>query len=68
VPGEDILFAGDVLFNGSIGRTDLPTGDFQTLLESITVKLFSLPDATVVYPGHGPETSIGHEKRFNPFL
>jgi len=68
VPGEDILFAGDVLFNESVGRTDLPTGDFQTLLESITAKLFRLPDATVVYPGHGPETSIGHEKRFNPFL
>lgn len=66
--GEGVLFAGDVLFNGSIGRTDLPTGDYQTLIESITTRLFGLPDATVVYPGHGPETSIGHEKRFNPFL
>ncbi len=61
-------FVGDVLFAGSIGRTDLPGGDYDTLLASITNELLSLPDAFKVYPGHGPPTTIGREKRTNPFL
>ncbi|KAA0215848.1 MAG: MBL fold metallo-hydrolase [Leptolyngbya sp. PLA3] len=59
---------GDTLFNGSIGRTDFPGSDFQTLSRSIRTKLYTLPDDTRVYPGHGPSTSIGHEKRTNPFV
>ena len=62
------LIGGDVLFQMSIGRTDLPGGDFQTLLNSIRQKLFLLPDEVIVYPGHGPQTTIGYEKKFNPFL
>ncbi len=62
------LIAGDVLFYGSIGRTDLPGGDYETLISSIKNKLFNLTDDTVVYSGHGPETTIGFEKRTNPFL
>ncbi len=62
------LIAGDVLFYESIGRTDLPGGDHQTLLNSIREKLWPLPDETVVHPGHGPSTTIGHEKQHNPFL
>lgn len=62
------LISGDVLFYESIGRTDLPGGDLQTLISSIRNKLFTLPDHTVVYSGHGPATTIGHEKEFNPFL
>ena len=62
------LFSGDVLFYESIGRTDLPGGDYDTLLSSIRRKLFTLPDDITVYPGHGPSTTIGHEKKFNPFL
>lgn len=65
---QNFLIAGDVLFQGSIGRTDLPTGNFDVLSESIKGKLFVLPDETVVYPGHGPETSIGFEKKNNPFV
>lgn len=61
------LLAGDVLFYNSIGRTDLPGGNMDTLLNSIQQKLFALPDDVVVYPGHGPKTSIGFEKRTNPF-
>ncbi len=63
-----VLVAGDVLFYGSIGRTDLPGGDYQTLISNIKTKLFALPDETVVYCGHGPETTLGFEKRTNPFL
>lgn len=59
---------GDVLFRGSIGRTDLPGGDFDTLIDSITGQLFTLPDKTVIYNGHGPYTDIATEKRYNPFL
>lgn len=62
------VVAGDVLFRLGIGRTDLPGGDFETLLNSIRSKLFVLPDNVVVYSGHGPETTIGEEKTGNPFL
>lgn len=60
--------AGDVLFRSGIGRTDLPGGDFNTLVNSIRQQLFTLPDEVIVYPGHGPETTIGYEKKNNPFL
>lgn len=63
-----IMIAGDVLFSGSIGRTDLPMGDHATLISSIKEKLFLLPDDVKVFPGHGPSTSIGQERRTNPFL
>lgn len=65
---ERYVIAGDVLFRDSIGRTDLPTGNFDTLYQSISTKLFTLPDDYIVYPGHGPETTIGYEKLNNPFL
>jgi glyoxylase-like metal-dependent hydrolase (beta-lactamase superfamily II) len=63
-----VVFAGDVLFAGSIGRTDLPGGSFETLIDSINRKLMTLPDETVVYAGHGPATTIGQERLNNPFL
>lgn len=66
--GDGFVIGGDVLFAGSIGRTDLPGGDFATLMRSIKTKLWPLPDETVVYPGHGPETTIGEERASNPFL
>jgi|SRR6218665_383104 len=62
------IIGGDVLFNGSIGRTDLPGGDFATLINSIQTKFFTLPDDTKVYSGHGPLTTIGLEKMNNPFV
>jgi hydroxyacylglutathione hydrolase len=62
------LFVGDTLFAGSIGRTDLPGGDYPTLMRSIKTVLFSFGDAAEVYPGHGPKTTIGHERTTNPFL
>lgn len=62
------LFVGDTLFAGSIGRTDLPGGDMNTLLRSIREVLFAFPDDTVVWSGHGPQTTIGQERRTNPFL
>ena len=65
---ERELFVGDTLFAGSIGRTDLPGGDLETLLSSIRNELFVYPDATVVHSGHGPDTTIGQERRTNPFL
>ena len=65
---EGVVFAGDVLFRNSIGRTDLPYGDYATLILSITKKLLPLPDSTVVYCGHGPSTTIGSEKNSNPYL
>ena len=65
---DGILIAGDVLFHQSIGRTDLPTGDFELLIRSIEEKLLSLPDEVKVYPGHGPSTTIGEERKHNPFL
>jgi glyoxylase-like metal-dependent hydrolase (beta-lactamase superfamily II) len=64
----DVVFGGDVLFREGIGRTDFPGGDGPRLLRGIREKLFTLPDATVVYPGHGPATAIGHEKTHNPFV
>ena len=64
---QKMLIGGDVLFRSSIGRTDLPGGNFETLIESIHQKLFTLPDDVVVYPGHGPETTTGEEKVSNPF-
>ena len=65
---EDVAIVGDVLFSGSIGRTDLDGGNFDLLIDGIRTKLFALPDDTVIYPGHGPESSIGKEKRHNPFV
>lgn len=62
------LLAGDVLFNESIGRTDLPGGNFETLERSIKEKLYTMDDKVIVYPGHGPSTTIGHEKQHNPFV
>ncbi len=65
---KGVAFVGDVLFAGSIGRTDLPGGDFETLMRSIRAKLLPLGDGTDVYSGHGPPTTIGRERQFNPFL
>jgi len=65
---ERLVFTGDVLFAESIGRTDLPTGNFPLLMNSIKTKLFTLPENYTVYPGHGPTTSIGYEKMNNPFI
>ena len=67
-PNQKFMIAGDVLFYGSIGRTDLPQGSFEQLTSNIKSKLLVLPEETVVYSGHGPETSIGFEKKHNPFL
>ena len=66
-PEEKTVFTGDALFYRSVGRTDFPGGDQQTLLQSIRSVLFSLPEETVVCPGHGPETSIGGERSGNPY-
>ena len=65
---QGFVISGDVLFKESIGRTDLPGGDFDTLIESIQTKLFTLPPTTLVYNGHGSTTTIGHEIKHNPFL
>jgi glyoxylase-like metal-dependent hydrolase (beta-lactamase superfamily II) len=65
---EGILFSGDTLFFDSVGRCDLPGGNCNKLIDSIINKLLVLPDETKVYPGHGPQTTIGREKRYNPFL
>lgn len=65
---EKILYCGDTLFHHSVGRTDLPTGSMGSIIRSIRDKLFVLPDDVTCYPGHGPETTIGDEKRYNPFL
>jgi hydroxyacylglutathione hydrolase len=62
------VISGDVLFQGSMGRTDLPGGDMDTLINSIKTKMFALPEEFTVYSGHGPTTTIGHEKKTNPFL
>jgi hydroxyacylglutathione hydrolase len=68
LPEQQLLLAGDTLFAGSVGRTDLPGGDSDTLLRSIHGKLLPLPEATIVIPGHGPNTTIGEERESNPFL
>lgn len=65
---EEHVFVGDVLFAGSVGRTDLPGGDFDLLISGIRSKLLVLPDETMVHSGHGPDTSIGREKQINPFI
>jgi hydroxyacylglutathione hydrolase len=65
---EKVVFCGDAVFAGSIGRTDLPGGDYRQLLESIRTQILSLPDETRLLPGHGPESTVGREKRSNPFL
>lgn len=67
-PADGFLISGDSLFEGSIGRTDLPGGNIAKLLESVKKRLYSLPDDTVVYPGHGRRTTIGQEKKTNPFV
>lgn len=67
-PPTKVIIGGDVIFDGSIGRTDLPGGNHDDLLNSIRTKLFTLPEDFVVYPGHGPETTVGKEKATNPFF
>lgn len=66
--GEAMAVVGDVVFQGSIGRTDLPGGDFQTLMKSIRSEILTLPDEMVLHTGHGPDTTVGHERASNPFL
>ena len=68
VPKENAVIVGDLLFYRSIGRTDLPGSNHQQLIQSLQQCIYNLPDATIVYPGHGPETSVGDEKRSNPFV
>ena len=65
---EGLVFCGDLIFQGSIGRADLPGGDYHALLESIQTQILTLPDDTRLLPGHGPETTVGLERRYNPFL
>lgn len=65
---DGAAFVGDALFNESIGRTDLPGGDFATLEKSIRQQIYSLPEVTVIHPGHGPKTTVGHEKKHNPYV
>ena len=65
---DSVLFTGDVIFQGSIGRTDFPDGNHEDLISGIRNKLMTLPDSTVIYPGHGPSTSIGYERNNNPYI
>jgi hydroxyacylglutathione hydrolase len=65
---DGVLIGGDVIFKGSLGRTDLPGGNTEQLMNSITEKIYLLPDETKIYPGHGPETTLGTEKKQNPYL
>ena len=67
-PEDGFALVGDVVFQRSIGRTDLPGGDFYTLMRSIREQVLTLPDDMVLHPGHGPETTVGEERRGNPFL
>lgn len=67
-PEANAAFVGDVVFQGSIGRSDLPGGDFQQLMSSIREQVLTLPDSTTLYTGHGPKTTVGHERKSNPFL
>jgi glyoxylase-like metal-dependent hydrolase (beta-lactamase superfamily II) len=62
------LISGDLIFSGSVGRTDLPGGSWSKLLESIKNKILTLPEETIILPGHGPSTTVGEEKRNNPFI
>ena len=66
--GEGVVFTGDTLFNSGIGRTDMPGGSYDELMDSIHTKIMVLPDNTIIYPGHGPESTIGQERQRNPFL
>ena len=68
LPEKAVLFAGDTLFCESVGRSDFPTGSMAVLVRSVRGLLKMLPEETVVYPGHGPETTIAHEKEYNPFV
>lgn len=68
VPTSGFACVGDTIFDGSIGRTDLPGGDFETLIDSIKKKIFTLPDETVLFSGHGPSTSVIREKNYNPYV
>jgi len=65
---EDKIFVGDLIFSGSIGRTDLPGGNYEQLIHSVENKIFTLPDSTAIFPGHGPVASVGTEKKYNPFF
>jgi glyoxylase-like metal-dependent hydrolase (beta-lactamase superfamily II) len=65
---EAAAFVGDALFAGSVGRTDLPGGSRELLYEAISTQIYTMPDDTVVYPGHGPETTAGEEKKNNPYV
>lgn len=67
-PEDALAFVGDVVFSGSIGRTDLPGGDFRLLMGTIRSTVLTLPDHTRLFPGHGPDTTVGHERRYNPFI
>jgi glyoxylase-like metal-dependent hydrolase (beta-lactamase superfamily II) len=68
VPSEKVCFCGDLIFNSSVGRTDLPGGNWETLVKSIREQIFTMPDDTRLLSGHGPETTVGDEKRNNPFV
>jgi len=68
VAKEKVCFCGDLIFNGSVGRTDLPGGDWDTLVNSIRTQIFTLPDDTRLLSGHGLETTVGEEKKYNPFV
>jgi hydroxyacylglutathione hydrolase len=68
VASEKLCFCGDLIFNGSVGRTDFPGGDWDTLVNSIKTQIFTLPDEARLLSGHGPETTVGNEKQFNPFV